>query len=342
VVFASLVAVPSAQAAPGALNVLVTGNCGEESGLATAIAAHPGVASATDFSTAADTPTAAQLSASDVVVSVGDSCAGYADATLWGDRLADYADAGGAVLQTAYDNWDDSTAHPLGRFESGGYPPLLLGPNDNIDVTLGERVVPDSPILQDVPSFESGDNTTTPLAPGATLLAKWSDDRNAIAIKGDVVATSASPDDSTALPGLAQIAVNTGNSINNHALAVAKSGAGTGTVTSSPAGISCGSVCSANFHFGMQVTLTATPGKGSSFAGWSGGCSGTGPCVTTVAGADIAVGATFKGKDPKCKKLRKKLKHQKRNLGRAASEAKRSMINHNIADTERRLKKLGC
>src|SRR5436190_5410747 len=98
IVCGSLAAVPSAQAAPGALNVLVTGNCGEESGLATAIAAQPGVASATAFTTNTDTPTAAQLAASDVVVSVGDSCDGYLDAALWGDRLADYLDAGGAVF----------------------------------------------------------------------------------------------------------------------------------------------------------------------------------------------------------------------------------------------------
>ena len=298
VVFA-LLAVPAlAQAAPGALNVLVTGNCGDQDSLATAIAAQPGVSSATSFATDTGTPTAAQLAGNDVVVSVGDSCDGYADATLWGDRLADYVDAGGAVLQTAYDNWDDPTAHPLGRFASAGYPPLLLGPNDNLDVTLGERVVPSSPILQNVPSFQSTSNTTTPLAPGATLLAKWSDGRNAIAIKGGVVATSASPGNSTALPGLATIALNTGNYIHDYALGVTKSGSGTGTVTSSPSGISCGSACSASFHFGTQVTLTATPGSDSSFAGWSGGCSGTGPCVTTLAGADVAVGATFVATPP--------------------------------------------
>jgi Divergent InlB B-repeat domain len=295
----ALLAVPaSAQAAPGALNVLVTGNCGDQDSLAAAIAAQPGVSSATSFATDTGTPTAAELAGNDVVVSVGDSCDGYADATLWGDRLADYVDAGGAVLQTAYDNWDDPTAHPLGRFASAGYPPLLLGPNDNLDVTLGERIVPSSPILQGVPSFQSTSNTTTPLAPGATLLARWSDGRNAIAIKGGVVATSASPGNATALPGLATIAVNTGNYIHDYALGVTKSGSGTGTVTSSPSGISCGSTCSASFHFGTQVTLTATPGSDSSFAGWSGGCSGTGPCVTTLAGADVAVGATFVATPP--------------------------------------------
>jgi hypothetical protein len=256
------------------------------------------VSSATSFDTSSGTPTAAQLASDDVVVSVGDSCAGYADATLWGDRLADYVDAGGAVLQTAYDNWDDPTAHPLGRFASAGYPPLLLGPNDNLDVTLGERVVPSSPILQAVPDFESTDNTTTPLAPGATLLAKWSDGRNAIAMKGGVVATSASADDSTALPGLAQIAVNTANYIHDYALTVAKSGTGTGTVTSSLAGISCGSACSAMFHFGTQVTLTATPAPGSSFSGWGGDCSGAAASCTVTVDVARNVTASFTANPP--------------------------------------------
>jgi hypothetical protein len=44
---------------------------------------------------------------------------------------------------------------------------------------------------------------------------------------------------------------------------------------------------------GTQVTLNATPVKGSAFMGWSGGgCSGLGPCVVTL-GGDTAVSATF-------------------------------------------------
>jgi hypothetical protein len=76
-------------------------------------------------------------------------------------------------------------------------------------------------------------------------------------------------------------------------LTVSKSGAGSGTVASSPAGISCGSTCSMPFDTGTQVTLSATPAAGSTFAGWSGGgCSGTGDCVVTLS-SDTAVTATF-------------------------------------------------
>ena len=53
-------------------------------------------------------------------------------------------------------------------------------------------------------------------------------------------------------------------------LTVSKTGAGTGTVTSAPAGISCGTACSFSFASGAIVTLSATPGASSFFTGWSG------------------------------------------------------------------------
>src|SRR5687767_315308 len=48
-----------------------------------------------------------------------------------------------------------------------------------------------------------------------------------------------------------------------------------GTITSSPAGIDCGTTCSASFVDGSQITLTATGAMGNAFMGWSGACSGT-------------------------------------------------------------------
>lgn len=53
-------------------------------------------------------------------------------------------------------------------------------------------------------------------------------------------------------------------------------GAATGTITSSPAGIDCGATCDASFNQNSTVTLTAVP-NGTTFQGWGGqtGCSGT-------------------------------------------------------------------
>ena len=67
---------------------------------------------------------------------------------------------------------------------------------------------------------------------------------------------------------------------------------GTGTVTSSPSGVNCGSTCSASYSSGTSVTLTATPAAGSTFTGWSGACTGTGSCVVSMTAAR-SVTATF-------------------------------------------------
>jgi len=53
-------------------------------------------------------------------------------------------------------------------------------------------------------------------------------------------------------------------------LTVSKSGGGTGTVTSSPPGIDCGTDCSENYDANTVVTLTPSPEAGSIFTGWSG------------------------------------------------------------------------
>jgi GH25 family lysozyme M1 (1,4-beta-N-acetylmuramidase) len=60
-------------------------------------------------------------------------------------------------------------------------------------------------------------------------------------------------------------------------------GTGAGTVTSSPSGVACGSMCSALFEYGTELTFTAAPDSASSFGAWGGACAGAGPtCVLTV------------------------------------------------------------
>jgi hypothetical protein len=85
-----------------------------------------------------------------------------------------------------------------------------------------------------------------------------------------------------------------GDSGTGYTLSVYKSGTGSGTVTSSPSGINCGDTCLATFSPGTQVTLTATPSSGSTFAGWSGDCSGTGSCTLTM-NSNKTVVANFNG-----------------------------------------------
>jgi len=73
---------------------------------------------------------------------------------------------------------------------------------------------------------------------------------------------------------------------------VSKVGNGTGTVTSSPAGINCGTACSASYLSGTLVTLAATPDPGITFDGWTGGCVGTAPCIL-AGNSSVAVTASF-------------------------------------------------
>jgi DNA-binding beta-propeller fold protein YncE len=64
--------------------------------------------------------------------------------------------------------------------------------------------------------------------------------------------------------------------------------------------------------------------------------------ATNQAGSTSQTSAALSVKDPKCKRLRRKLKHQNLGLAKAGSDAKRGTITAGIEDTTKRLKKLGC
>ncbi len=66
----------------------------------------------------------------------------------------------------------------------------------------------------------------------------------------------------------------------NVALTVTKTGSG--TVTSTPSGINCGTACSTTYSFGSSVSLIANPAANYVFGGWGGSCSGTGSCKLTM------------------------------------------------------------
>jgi hypothetical protein len=71
-----------------------------------------------------------------------------------------------------------------------------------------------------------------------------------------------------------------------------KTGNGSGTITSSPRGITCPHRCSHGFAFGTTLTLKAKTSPGSAFAGWSGACTGRSRCKVKVNG-HLAVTAKF-------------------------------------------------
>jgi hypothetical protein len=90
-------------------------------------------------------------------------------------------------------------------------------------------------------------------------------------------------------------AANTVNAVfdaQSVALTVTKSGSGSGTVTSTPAGIDCGANCTALFTFGTPVGLTPVPAAGSVFVRWESACAGGGACAVTMDAAKT-VNAVF-------------------------------------------------
>jgi hypothetical protein len=74
-------------------------------------------------------------------------------------------------------------------------------------------------------------------------------------------------------------------------VAVSLAGSPGGSVAGS--GISCPGSCSKTFAPGTAVTLVATAPAGSTFTGWSGACTGTGPCTVNVGLLDQTVTARF-------------------------------------------------
>ena len=85
----------------------------------------------------------------------------------------------------------------------------------------------------------------------------------------------------------------TANFATMRALGVSLMGAGSGSVTGNPAGIACGTTCSASHVDGTSVVLTAAPAVGSAFVQWGGDCAGTATSATIVLTAPRACTAQF-------------------------------------------------
>jgi Divergent InlB B-repeat domain len=83
------------------------------------------------------------------------------------------------------------------------------------------------------------------------------------------------------------------NFVARRTLTVQRTGGGSGTVTSSPAGINCGTDCTEQVNDGAQMTLTATAASGHAFRGWTGCDSVNGNNCTVTMGSDRTVSAKF-------------------------------------------------
>jgi len=83
----------------------------------------------------------------------------------------------------------------------------------------------------------------------------------------------------------AKVFTVTQNSAPQFKLSVTKNGTGTGSIANTPAGNS--------FSAGTVIALTATSDVNSTFAGWSGGCSGASPTCKIMVNSNISVAANF-------------------------------------------------
>jgi uncharacterized repeat protein (TIGR01451 family) len=175
-----------------------------------------------------------------------------------------------------------------------------LGPNDTTNVIVTEVLPAMTTLVSATPSQGSACTGTTTLtcnlgsvanAAQATLTIVVTIAANATGTVTNSASVVSDLPDPNMANNTATISATVG-AATNFTLTVAEAGTGTGTVTSAPTGINCGTACAANFASGTMVTLTAAPATGSTFAGWSGACTGTGACVVTVTAA-AAVTATF-------------------------------------------------
>lgn len=83
----------------------------------------------------------------------------------------------------------------------------------------------------------------------------------------------------------------------SNTLTVQVGGVGSGSVSSTPAGISCGAgsvACADTTTQGTPLSLTANPAAGSVFAGWGGACSGNSPSCSIALNSDTSVIAYFR------------------------------------------------
>jgi hypothetical protein len=106
----------------------------------------------------------------------------------------------------------------------------------------------------------------------------------------------APPSSGGAITGTSNLTVGSCGVNNLPTLTVYDVGQGSGTVTSSPAGIDCGSGggCTGNFVLNSTVTLTAVPAAGSTFGGWSANCMPDNqPTCSLTMTNNATVGAIF-------------------------------------------------
>ncbi|MDP7115090.1 MAG: putative metal-binding motif-containing protein, partial [Myxococcota bacterium] len=128
------------------------------------------------YDSTSTTPTLAELQQYDAVWVHSNS--GFDSPTGMGDVLADYLDAGGALVMATFVFWDGNGLGIEGRIKDDGYLPFTTGSQANGDGMTLIADDPSSPLLDGVNSFNGGTagyhNSDITASPGATQVAHWS------------------------------------------------------------------------------------------------------------------------------------------------------------------------
>ena len=302
----------TASAAPGALKILNHSTCYASepetdhfSKFLGQIRAEAGVAEVVESGAL---PTAAELAQYDGVI-VSSNCTyedAYAEAL--GNALADYQDAGGAVVALSWTSWNpisDPGYKIFGRWGSTMSPiEIMDSPADpSATVTFSSP----HPILAGIGGLATETGYATTLAVGAQSLLDYESGQPAVALKGRAIGVNGLPINAyiDAEYPYGKLTVNAIKVLGRQSVAVKL--VGKGSVTSNVGGITCGAICSTALSPGTAVELTAKPAKGNAFTGWAGNCTGNAAkCALAVAYPGTSLTATFVAATPGKVKLKGK------------------------------------
>jgi hypothetical protein len=150
------------------------------------LTAYPDLGQVDIFDARSATPTPEHLASYDSVIVIANTS--FLDPVAVGDLLADYVDQGGTVVQTTPTFFDPvGNGWGLrGRWLDGGYSPFI-GTGDWFALASLGPFDETHPIMQGVSTASDSLRQIVDLAPGASLVASWTDDEF-VATQGRVVA----------------------------------------------------------------------------------------------------------------------------------------------------------
>jgi len=148
--------------------------------------AYPDIAAVDWFNAGDATPTLDFLLTYDVVIA---HCNGrYLDNVAMGDRLADYVDAGGRVILSAFNFYAGSDWVIRGRILTTGYSPFLAAGAVYYSWSCLGVYPATHPLMQGVSALCEYYRERVNLAPGAQLIASYADGEELVAVNGCIVA----------------------------------------------------------------------------------------------------------------------------------------------------------